>query len=260
MKKLLLLILPVILILELNGCAPSKPAEKVRLISPDRLIKKLEANRRKIKTFIGTGTLTINSPIANATSKFEIMIKKPDSMKVSFFGPFGIDLAQILITPQYFQFYDIINNTLYRGRMRDDIMKLLLKVDLSFYEVIDALAGSVNLTDKLRIEPDSYEVQDNLYKLTYNDSLKSIRQSYFIDSGDLAIVQNLVTGWTGQNLLEGKYSHFKHFEEVPIPFQIQLADVKNHQKMKVEYGNVEVNEPANDFKISLPNDVKVVEW
>jgi len=84
-----------------NSCAPSKPTEKVRLMSADRLIKRLEANRRKVKTFNGNGSLMINSQSVNAKSSFEVMIKKPDSIKVSFFGPFGIDLAQVLITQNY---------------------------------------------------------------------------------------------------------------------------------------------------------------
>jgi len=33
-----------------NSCVPSKPVDEERILPADRLIKKLEANRRKIKT------------------------------------------------------------------------------------------------------------------------------------------------------------------------------------------------------------------
>ena len=260
MKKLLLYVLGIITLLQLDSCAPSKPAEEVRLMSADRLIKRLEANRRKVKTFNGTGSLMINSQVVNAKSSFEVMIKKPDSIKVSFYGPFGIDLAQVLITQNYFQFFDIINNTLYQGKMRSDIMKQLLKIDLPFEEVIDALTGSVNLTGKLRVEPDDYEADGNIYKLTYRDSVNSLESIYFIRNEDLAITQNLITNDRGKELLAGSYSRFKALEEVPIPFEINIEDSKNNQRMKVEYRNVEVNQQLTNFILDIPNDAKVIEW
>lgn len=246
--------------LQLNGCAPSKPAGEIRLMSADRLIKRLEANRRKVKTFNGTGSLSIFSSAINAKSSFEVMIKKPDSIKVSFFGPFGIDLAQVLITQDNFRFYDIINNTLYQGKMRDDIMKQLLKIDLPFDEVINALTGSVNLTSKLRLEPDKYETLEDTYKLTYTDSVNSRESVYIVRNSDMAITQSFINNIKGRNLLEGKYSRFSVFEEVPIPFEINIDDSHNKQHMKVEYRNVEVNTPLTNFILDIPNDVKVIEW
>ena len=260
MKKIILFLSLIVLVLEFSACSPSKPAEDVRMMSPDRLIKKLEANRRKIKTFDGNGSLMIVSPAVNAKSSFEVQIKKPDSMKVSFYGPFGIDLAQVLITPNYFQFYDIINNTLYQGKMRRDVMKQLLKIDLPFDSIIDAFAGSVNLTGKLRSEPDSYENVDDLFRLTYKDSVNSLNEIYMVRGDNLAITGNTVQNNLGRVILEGKYSLFKDYEEVPVPFEINLEDLQNKQRMKVEYKNIKVNEPVSGFKIDLPNDVKVVEW
>ena len=260
MKKSLLYIFGIVVLLQLSSCAPSKPAEETRMVSPDRLIKKLEANRRKIKTFNGSGWLMIDSQSMNAKSSFEVMIKKPDSIKVSFYGPFGIDLAQVLITQNYFQFYDNINNTLYQGRMRNDIMKQLLKIDLPFDEVINALTGSVNLTDKLRKEPDDYEFVDDRYRLAYKDSVNSIESIYFVRSSDMAITENLINNNLGRKLLEGNYSRFNVLDEVPVPFEINLEDSYNKQRMKVEYKNAEVNKPLSNFNLDIPNDAKVIEW
>ena len=260
MRKVILFLSIIVLIFVFNACAPSKPTADIGLMSPDRLIKKLEANRRKIKTFDGTGSLMIVSSSINAKSSFEVLIKKPDSMKVSFYGPFGIDLAQVLITPNYFQFYDIINNTLYQGRMRKDVMKQLLKIDLPFDNIIDAFAGSVNLTSKLRSEPDEYEAVDDLFRLTYKDSVNSTNEIYLVRNDNLAITENTIQNNIGRVILEGKYSLFKDFDDVPIPYEINLEDSQNKQRMKVEYKNINVNQPVEGFKIDLPNDVKVVEW
>ncbi len=260
MKKVILLISALIVILQLNGCAPSKPAEEIRLISADRLIKKLEANRRKIKTFTGNGTLSIKSSSLNAKSSFEVLIKKPDSIKVSFFGPFGIDLAQTLITQQDFIFYDIINNIAYRGKVRKDAMKQLLKIDLPFDDVLNALTGSVNLTNKLRVEPDLYEIEGDFYKLTYRDSLNAIDNIFSVRILDQAITQFIATGVNNKKLLEGSYSDFEMFEDVPVPFKTIIEDTANNQWMRIEYKKAEINNSIENLRLEIPNDAKVIEW
>ncbi|MDQ7815534.1 MAG: DUF4292 domain-containing protein [Melioribacteraceae bacterium] len=261
MKKSLFIILSlIIIILSAEGCAPTKLITEERMISADRLIKKLEANRRKIKTFRGTGVLSVSSSVLNAKSNFEVILKKPDSIKVSFYGPFGIDLAHALITPDNFLFYDVINNNLYRGRMRDGIIRQVLKVDFSLDELVDALAGSVNLTDKLRKEPDNYDVDGDSYKLTYLDSDQNIEKIFTVRHDDLAISQNVMRNINGKVLLEGKYSRFRTFDDVPIPQEIYLNDLLNKQSIRVDYRRIEVNQNSISLKFEIPSDVKIVEW
>lgn len=261
MKKSLLTLLSLILILlAAEGCAPTRPITEERMISADRLIKKLEANRRKIKTFRGTGVISVSSSDLNARSNFEVILKKPDSLKVSFYGPFGIDLAHALITPDNFLFYDVINNNLYRGRMRDGIIKQVLKVEFPLDELVDALAGSVNLTDKLRVEPDKYDVEGDSYKLTYFHPDQNFEKIFTVRNDDLAISQNLLKNSNGKILLEGKFSRFKTFDDVPIPQEIFLNDLSNKQSLRVDYRRIEINQNSISLKIEIPSDVKIREW
>lgn len=249
-----------LLLIYLAGCAPTKQFDAERILSSDRLIKRLEANRRKVKEFRGTGVISIQSSEINAKSNFEVLIKKPDSVRVSFYGPFGIDLAQAVITPRDFQFYDVINNNLYRGRLKDGIMKQILKIDMSFDEILDALAGSVNLTDKLRAEPDKYETISDHYQLTYSDSISSINKIYLVRISDLAISKSLLNRFNGDKLLEGDYSRFKVIDDVAIPYDITLNDLPNKQKLAIEYRTIEVNKNNGNLKLVIPNDVKIIEW
>lgn len=248
------------LILLLVSCAPQKEIEKERLISPDRLIKKLEANRRKIKTFEGRGTIFVKNNSFNAKSNFEIVLKKPDSIKVSFFGPFGIDLAHALITSKSFQFYDVINNNCYKGVLKDDILQHILKVNLSINNIVDALTGSVNLNDKLRKEPNKFEFENNMYKVTYIDTANATVNSFFVKADNLSIITNTIQNSKGEKLFEGKFSDFRLIEEVSIPSQIVIDDYKNNQQLKIEYKNINVNKDINNIKIEIPNDVKIIEW
>jgi len=243
----------------LNGCAPSMPVQIEKTIASDRLIKRLEANRRKIKSFTGSGSISIKTSELDAKSSFQVEIKKPDTVKVSFYGPFGIDLAFALITPQNFQFYDAINNIYYKGKVKPGVMKDILKINISFDELIDVATGSVNLTDKLRSEPDKLEADGNLYKLTYIDSVNMKSSIYWIRSEELEIRHYQQNDQNGKNLVDARYSDFLKVEENPIPKQININDLLNNQKIKIEYRTIEVNKEIGKLKIDIPDDAKIIE-
>ena len=235
------------------------PVQIEKTIASDRLIKRLEANRRKIKSFTGSGSISIKTSELDAKSSFQVEIKKPDTVKVSFYGPFGIDLAFALITPQNFQFYDAINNIYYKGKVKPGVMKDILKINISFDELIDVATGSVNLTDKLRSEPDKLEADGNLYKLTYIDSVNMKSSIYWIRSEELEIRHYQQNDQNGKNLVDARYSDFLKVEENPIPKQININDLLNNQKIKIEYRTIEVNKEIGKLKIDIPDDAKIIE-
>lgn len=243
-----------------EGCAPSKPVQLERTIAPDRLIKRLEANRRKVKNFFGTGSISIKTTELNTKSSFQVEIKKPDSVKVAFFGPFGIDLAYALITQSDFQFYDVINNTVYKGRQRPGVMKEILKVNVSYEDLLDLITGSVNLTDKLRSEPNSFESVDDLLKLTYNDSLSNKTNSYIIQNDKLEVRQFIQNSTKGKKLIDTKFSNFYRIDEIPIPTTILFNDFENNQKIQIEYRKFEINKEIENLRLEIPSDAKIIVW
>jgi outer membrane lipoprotein-sorting protein len=258
-KLIVFVIAAIISQLYLNGCAPSTPVQVERMISSDRLVKRLEANRRKVKSFTGSGSISIKTSDIDAKSSFQVEIKKPDSVKVSFYGPFGIDLAFALVTPQNFQFYDAINNIYYKGKVKPGVMKDILKINISFDELINLATGSVNLTDRLSNDPDKFETEDDLYKLTYIDSLSRKTSIYWVRSDDLEIRQYRQNDSNGKNLVDTKYSDFLKIEETSIPLQINMNDLLNNQKIKIEYRTIEVNKEIGKLKIDIPDDAKIIE-
>jgi len=254
------LILSIISIFYLDGCAPSQPVQLERSIAPDRLVKRLEANRRKIKTFSGSGSISIKTNNVNASSTFLVEIKKPDSVKISFFGPFGIDLAYVIVTSQNFQFYDVINNVLCQGKMRPDVMKDVLKINIDFDALMDIVTGAVNLTDELRNEPTSTEAVDDLYKLTYVNNVSNKSNVYYIKPDALEIRQYQQNDAAGKLLIDAKYSSFQKIEETPVPEKINLNDLQNNQTIKIEYRSIDVNKEIGNLKLNVADDAKIIQW
>ena len=242
------------------GCVPAKPVKKQDVFTSARLITKIEANRRKIKTFKASGVLNIDSPEFSGKGNFEVMLKKPDSIRVSIYGPFGIDLAQILVTDSKYIYYDVIKNRVYEGKNRKGILKAIFKIDLSFDDLIDAFAGSVNLSDKLLRKPDEFEQDEGYYKFIYfNKSLRT-KSMYQIRVKDLAIENYKLFDKNNKLVFEGVYKDFKLFHDVPIPYKSLIENRNRNQKISLDYRKIRVNRDIPDMTISLPSDAKIIKW
>jgi len=258
-KKNFLIVLSLIaLTIFFEGCSTPIPVQQERSIASDRVIKRLEANRRKIKNFAATGSIYIKTNEIEATSSFQVELKKPDSVRVSFFGPFGIDLASALITPKNFEFYDAINNTLYKGSLKAGTMKQILKVEMTFDELVDFITGSVNLTDKLSRDANLVEPTDDTYKLSYVNSEKQLTENIFVKVEELQIMQYQKIDSKGKSLFDTKFSGFEKYDDVPFPKKINVTDSANDQKINVEYRTINLNKEIGKLKIEIPEDAKII--
>ena len=234
-----------------TACVPSKPVYEEEVLPADRLVKKLEANRRKIKTFEGSGVLNVQSPNLEA--------KKPDSLKFIIYGPFGIDLAQALVTDSEFIFHDVIKNIVYKGRSDTDLLKKIFHVDLSFSELVDAFAGAVNLTGKLRLEPDVFNLDDDDYQLIYLDSLSGNRSEYLIQINNLAIKNYKFFKSPNIPLFEGIYTDFEIINNVAIPYSTTVQNIVDKQKVIIDYRNISVNHNIERLVLNIPSDARIKE-
>lgn len=246
-----------LLIIFAISCVPSKPVYEEEVLPADRLVKRLEANRRKIKTFEGSGVLDIKSPKLDAKASFEIYLKKPDSLKLVIYGPFGIDIAQALVTNSEFTFYNALKNVVYKGRTDNFILKRIFHIDLSFSEMIDAFAGAVNLTDKLRLEPDEFKLSDKDYNLTYIDSLNGKQSEFVIQINNLAIKEYRLYKEPDILLFQGNYSDFEVNNRVPIPYRNVIQNILENQKVIIDYRNINVNEKLNNLTLEIPSDARI---
>jgi hypothetical protein len=181
-------------------------------------------------------------------------------VKISLFGPFGIDLASILVTPDNFLFYNAIENKGYKGKVKPGIMKELVKVDISFDQLVDIMTGSINLTDKLNKEPDKYQFIDGNYLMTYTDSIASKKEIYVVNTEDFEILEYKLTDLKNASLLDTKYSDFKKNEDVTTPSLIDFNDNRNNQAIKIDYRTININKESDNLKLIIPGDAQIIEW
>lgn len=249
-----------LLIIFLNGCVPSKPTEETEVLPSERLISKLESNRRKISNFEGTGTITVKSREMNTSATFKVTLIKPDSISLTIMGPFGIELAQTLVTKDKFLFYDVLQNTAYEGETNDDILKNIFKINLSFSDLMDAFLGSVNLTKHLYKSPTKYSIDGDQYALTYVDSLTGEITNYKVDIRELGITDYQLKNKNGNVILSGKYSRFNDLENVAVPYSIQVQNRSEDELVTIEYRQMSANIKGVSIDFRLPGDATVIRW
>lgn len=262
MKKVFLIVIVFLLpVLSLfNGCVPSQPTEDYELLPSERLINKLEANRRKIKAFEGSGTLFVNAGANQNSATFRIVLQKPDSIYLTIMGPFGIELANGLVTKDKFTFYDVLQNTAYTGAVNSNVLQSIFRINLSFEDLMDAFIGSVNLTNNLYRPPDDYVVKNDKYILTYSDSAREVSAIYKVDVRQLAITNFDLYSFDDDLKLQGKYSDFQLMENVAVPYKIQVDNKQDNQQISIEYKKISVNKPSTRIDFKVPDDATIIKW
>jgi hypothetical protein len=261
--KLIIISIQIIVIafsLFFYGCVPSKPLDEVEILPSERLINKLEANRRKIKNFEGVGVLSIESEQYDNSASFRVVMQKPDSIYLTILGPFGIELAQALVTKENYIFYDALENKAYTGEVNEDILRDIFKINLSFSDLMDAFVGSVNLTGNLYKQPDDYIVEYDKYILTYIDIDNKLTTTYKVDIRELSITDYKLVADDGLTDIQGKYSNFEILENVAVPFTIEIQNNIADQKLHIDYRNIVANQRNVYIDFYVPDDATVISW
>ncbi|MDT3697260.1 MAG: DUF4292 domain-containing protein [Ignavibacterium sp.] len=243
----------------ITACVPSQPTEDFELLPSERLTNKLEANRRKIKNFEGNGTLTVNSPFENSAT-FRIVLLKPDSIYLTIMGPFGIELAQALVTKSKFTFYDALQNTAYTGDVNSNALRSIFRINLDFDDLLDAFIGSVNLTNNLYRPPDEYFVDGDKYVLTYYDSTSENKTVYKVDVRQLGITEYQLFNLNEELTLQGDYKDFELLENVAVPYKISIDNKADEQKISIDYKKIKVNKDNIRIDFKLPDDATIIKW
>lgn len=243
-----------------DGCVPSKPTSEVEILPAERLVNKLEINRRRIKSFEGSGSIFIKTDEFDNKASFQVILVKPDSLYFTVLGPFGIELAQSLVTKNNFIFYDALHNTAYEGKVTDDVLQNIFKVNLPFNDLIDAFIGAVNLTSHLYKQPTKYSVDYDQYVLSYADSLTNITTVYRIDIRQLGITDFSVENGSGDKIFEGKYSDFDFLEDVAVPYTVDLHNYQDDQSVSIKYKKMIANKPEISINFRVPDDATIIKW
>jgi outer membrane lipoprotein-sorting protein len=260
-KLRIFILLPLVGLLFVS-CSQKETVKRSTVVPAERVIIKLEAKRRRIKTFTGIGTVYLRKGKRENKFNFEYKFKKPDSLYIAGIGPFGITVAEALFTDESFNYYDAVNNVVYRGNNSEKILAKLFGVPLSSGELRSLMMGFVNLSPELHKTPVKYSQYDSEYNLTFLDSSENIFRNYIIEKNEMRLINFSVTDSENSKIMNIHYYDFKSLNSGKYinPYEIKVEAKKDKTVLDIHYKRISVNSKLSSIKFIIPNDAKLVEW
>ncbi len=258
MKSALLYILTPPLIL-LAACTGSK--QELDKIPVKEIKQKVNERFNKIESLEASGTIAFDSPDMSNSGYIEIRLRKPDSVLVKIEGPFGIDIANALITRTDFIYYNVQDNKVILGPTSDINIGAILRIKVTFDELINSFSGSFYFEDE---EQDSINAasENNSYVLQVNKEY--VKKKYFIEPYSYVINTYSVYDRKDKMLLEVDYSKFEDEKtdsgNVNFPNQIIINRPDSKQTVWLTYESKELNKKNLSFKIKYPKSAKIIRW
>ncbi len=256
--KYLLLFFPALLML---SCTGSKEYAELDKIPIKEIKQKINEHFGKIESLEAYGTIAFDSPDMSNSGYVEVRLKKPDSILVKIEGPFGIDIANALITRTDFIYYNVQDNKVIMGPTSEINIGAILKIQLSFDELINSFSGSFYFENE---EQDSLDAasENNSYVLRVDRDYS--KKKFLIEPVSFVVNTYTVYDKKNKRLLEVNYSKFES-ESVPagtvnFPNQIIIYKPDTKQTVWLIYDGKELNKKDLSFKIKYPGSAKIIRW
>lgn len=223
----------------------------------DRVNKKFNL----IESLEASGSISFDSPDESGSGSIDVKIKKPDTVYVNIEGPFGISVASALITRNNFSYYNAQENVAITGPTTENNINAILRIKVSFDELINSFAGSFYFTEDASDSIDAVSEENTYVLQTQSNAMK---QRYMIEPVDYTINTYKVTDKGGNSLLEVNYLKFsKEFISgtmIDFPNQIEIKKPDKKQTVWIYYDTKTINKRNMHFKMKIPKSAKQVKW
>lgn len=264
MNKPLKIFLPLVFLaasLVLTACSGSNGSEELSKIPVKEIKQRVNQNSNLIETLEASGNISFDSPEQSGSGWIEIKIKKPDTVYVKIEGPFGISIANALITRSDFTYYNVQENKVISGPSSDINIGAILRIKVSFDELINGFTGGFSFPEN---DADSTGApsENNLYVID-NINQGSV-QRYLIEPSRYTIKKYNSFNSNNETVVEVNYSNYTEEsvtdKYVNFPLGIKIKNPSKSQTVYVDYINKEINKKDLTFKMKVPKSAKVIKW
>lgn len=239
------------------SCSPRTSGIDLTRTSPENIIRRMQINHHEVSTFQASGSISIESQEFTGTASITVAIKSPDSILIKIEGPFGIDIGSMLLTDERFTYYDSHANRVITGPSTSKNIRSILKVDLTFADVMDVLSGATSLWRESK-NPDSVSVDDDYLLFVFKKG--SMKARYWIDPERSVVIRCEIDEDETGPLIETRYRRFSQFNTVIVPRSITILAQRENRGLSLYYDDVEINNPELDFTFVIPRNAKRVSW
>jgi outer membrane lipoprotein-sorting protein len=238
------------------GCSSSSSLRtSARTVTPELVQQNVRTNQERVRSLKGSGNITLETPEIAQSGSFELMLRKPDSVFVKLEGPFGIEVGAALLTRKEFFFYNSLQNRLISGMMNASNLRRILRVNLSFDELLNMITGGTFFPED-QGAPDTVTIEDNQSVLTYRHESGSRR--YWIDPESLLIARIQHVDRQGKLRFEQRFANFRSIEGTSLPYRVRITQLAERRTVALSYSSIAINTDALRFTLEVPENAERV--
>ncbi len=223
--------------------------------------EKVNLNSSLIQTLEASGNIAFDSPEQSGQGWIEVKIKKPDTVYVKIEGPFGISVANALITRYDFIYYNVQENKAILGPSTDINIGAILRIKVTFDELMNGFTGGFSIKGG---DEDSAMAESENGLFTIKSVKNPGMQKFYIDPSLFTVQKYNSFDENNKTLVEVNYSNY--FEEnasgktVYFPANIKIKNPDKKQSVYVDYVNKTFNKEGLTFNIKIPKSANVLKW
>lgn len=223
--------------------------------------EKVNSNSVVFETMEASGNIAFDSPEQSGQGWIEVRIKKPDTVYVKIDGPFGISVAQALITRNNFIYYNVQENKAIMGPTTDINIGAVLRIKVSFDELISGFSGGFFLGNESN-DSNYAESENGFYTISTSEAGNSMK--YYIDPVLYTVYRYNKLDKNEKTIVEVNYNNY--FEELAsgkkfyFPANIKINNPGKKQSVWVDYQNQNFNKTDLKFTVKIPKSAKIINW
>jgi len=239
----------------LSSCAPKRAevALSTESVSAATLVSLVEARAKQLKSIVGRGSVTFESPQMAGSAFFTLSLLKPDSLLVQLAGPFGMDLGTLFISRDRFVMYNSLQNLVTSGAPTHDALRAVIPFDLTYDQLMDAFTGGFGFpqgADTLR----RYEIDGGRFHLTYASGDRTT--DYWVDPEFLLVTKLQIRNSADDLIMEAVSSSVKEEDDACAPRKVTVSFPGEHRQLAVAFSELTLNARDVPFAYSIPSHAR----
>lgn len=225
--------------------------------SPGAVMEKVNARNKTIRSYLGNGKLSIDSPEFSGALNIELRISKPDTALLKITAIFGISIGSGLITSDEFTFYNGYNSTAIHGKTNPTNLRRAFRMSLEFSEILNILSGSFGFDRAPSGVIPQGGLENGSYKLHFNTTNGS--EEYRIHPDYAAVTRFIERDKKGTVVKDISFRDFRRVSGIYVPYIIRIKKPLYNESLSIVYDRQKLNEMPIDFEFSVPAGVRIHE-
>jgi outer membrane lipoprotein-sorting protein len=240
----------------LFGCSSEKESITAdRTVTASDIMMMVNALPASVHTFSAVGSVNVETPQMSQSAGFDLAVKKPDSVRISVEGPFGITVGRALFTNHHFIAYNALNNTVYTGDPAKGMKSFPFFSGIEPDVLIDAISGVRRFNDPFST-PDSFSIVDETYRFRFANG--TYVTTIVVDPRSMRIIHVQTYAHDASLMWEEYYTYVQGTDGVWQPATSKIIIPKRMTSIEFMFDEVAFNPALSSLSIAYPDDAEQI--